>query len=74
MKFKNKDEYVDFFCKYLQFKVHRGDDISLGNIGWQLEQASWVADILIGLFWALIKKNILNKKDLAKIFWHGSEE
>lgn len=74
MKFKNRDKFSEFFCKYIQWKPFRGDDISTRDIGAHLEQANWVADIMISLVWLLIKKGVLKSNDLKEIFWHGEGE
>lgn len=74
MNTKTKDKFINDFCNYIQWRGDRGADTSLKNLGWQLEQASWLADVVLGLFLVLIKKKVLDKTDLKEIFWHGEKE
>lgn len=75
MKFKNDDEFIDYFMDYVWFKnKERSSEYSVNDIGSEFEKLSWVYDIIINLLRALIKKKILTSKDLNKIFWRKNEK
>ena len=74
MKQSKRDRFSEFFCTYIQFRPDRGAEVSVGNLGHHIEQAGWVADVVLGLFLVLIRKGLLNKKDMKEIFWHGQDE